>query len=97
VQQGDLVTIAPASKYISAKYKNITWRKYPVLSQNVFTGEILDTTLNNKSINYKRWASVYREKYNDFVVLFNPRIQDLKLFERVNKETILFSIKGMSY
>jgi hypothetical protein len=93
ITAGDLINFIYSSGTFNTKFNdgNAIRRELPI-NKNMLNGETYEYSIDNK---YKTPALVQREIYNTSVLLFNPRIQDLNLTNRINAEKILFSIRNI--
>lgn len=95
IHVGDVVSVANASAHIYSKFRaSKTLKRSPIIVPNRLIGQIFDQSVQSKNL---RPVLQVREQYLSSIILFNPRIQDLNLTDRINNENILFSIKNLIY
>jgi alanine-alpha-ketoisovalerate/valine-pyruvate aminotransferase len=90
---GDLINFIYSSETFSTKFNdgNMLRMNLPI-NKNILNGETYEYSVDNK---FKVPALIQREIYNTAVLLFDPRIQDLSISNRINAEKILFSIRNI--
>lgn len=94
VNPGDLINFIYSSDLFSNKFNGGDKLKSELpINKNVLNGALYEYSIDNK---YKTPALIQREIYSTAVILFNPRIQDLGLGNRINAEKILFAIRNVS-
>jgi hypothetical protein len=92
---GDIINIANVSPNIYGKFKSSKALKYSLpISSNIMQGHIKEYLAQSKNI-YPSLNT--RENYCVSVILFNPKISDLNIIDRINAENIFFSIKSFVY
>jgi hypothetical protein len=90
---GDLINFIYSSETFSTKFNNGNALRINLpINKNTLNGEIYEYSVDNK---FKVPTLIQREIYNTAVLLFDPRIQDLNISNRVNAEKILFSIRNV--
>lgn len=90
---GDLINFIYSSETFNTKFNdgNMFRMNLPI-NKNILNGETYEYSVDNK---FKVPTLIQREIYNTAVLLFNPRIQDLSIYNRINVEKILFSIRDV--
>lgn len=92
---GDIINIANVSSNIYGKFKSSKTLKYSLpISSNIMQGHIKEYLAQSKNI-YPSLNT--RENYCVSVILFNPKISDLNIIDRINTENIFFLIKSFVY
>lgn len=93
VGEGDLLNFIYSNKNFLSKFSKedrLVYNKLP-LNKNILMGNVVEHTVMSRV----RWPVIkQRETYNQAVILFNPRVQDLQNLDRIDTETILFSLKN---